>query len=226
MKRTTILLITIFYISVAYSQDNWRLEINYGAQQNFFVKYDRTFNKKDGLIEPTYDPIFGIHELYQKNPVGNTLGIGIGYIRNKNTLYLGYQRTENKGKYKVGYQLTNGTRVLINQFTLRHINHFFELYLKHNIKANNKFFWKAGWYYMNPVQQEIEVYSDVPVVVIRERSDFSGHRMGDLGISAGIEYFFLSNKYFDTGVSSTFYYNLGYGSFENVGLSLLVNFKL
>ena len=215
-------LFLIFFSIPLYAQKKWNIKINGGTQYNFFVKYGRPLKIKNGYIQPYYENEFGEIQLIQKNPLGTHLGIHLGYKKNeKNIFYLGYEQSVNKGVYNL---ITQNNSKIIQDFSLRHIDNFFEILFSHSL--NNKLNVAFGWYYLNSVQQEIIISEYYGFINLMERTGFNKFNNSYIGTFGGINLIFKTNKYFDWGVSSNVYFTIDTIEFESINFTTFINFKL
>ena len=222
IKKHTITVLLIILTYISYGQDSkWRLNLQYGLQHNFFVDYGKLINYDNGYILPVENAIST--DFIQKKPLGTQFGFSIGYVNKKNTIYLSYDRSENVGTYNGSIQVENAILNLVD-YDLRHINNYFSLTLKHDVKAKNKVYWSVGWYFLNPQQEEIEIIE--PFIVLSKRTAFNEFKNAQFGFLLGVDYIIYANKYYNFGVNSTYYHTLSTAEPESFLISPFVCFKL
>jgi len=224
--KNKILILTLVFVTLVSAQDKknsrWNFTMSYGPQLNFFVKYDRTKEVKDGYFTPTTSPVG--YELYQKRTLGNHLGFALNYrLSKKGSLGLSFERAENFGTYKVNF-LVNGTLVRIRDIKLRHLNNYFELNYKRNVKNNNQFFWQFGIYLLDPHQQEISTEFD-RIVSIKERTGFGQSHLNEMGLRLGFDYYFYTSGKFDIGVTNNYYFTATMGEFESINFNAILKYN-
>ncbi len=211
IKNIIIFGVFIFTLNSMAQTKKWKVNFHVGPQYNFFVDYNTTVKYNDSYITPI-ETYYG-YDLLQKKPFGTIMGIEVSYINKKNLIGISYQRSENYGLYNGEVQLQNTVFEIVD-YKLRHLNNYFELNIKHNILNKNKFYWKVGLYLLNPSQDEIEIDLASNTITLYRRTGFNFANLNEIGILFGGDYIFYSNKYYELGINTTYYFTVSTSSPE------------
>jgi hypothetical protein len=179
-KNIVQICICLFLFTPSWAQENSRLalSINYGLNGSFSVKgYDES---GPGIL------------FYEKNFVGTSGAIELKYRLDKRShITLGYMQSNNKWAVDF-YGTNNNITLYILSFTIRHTEHiYYAGYEWSLIKRNPGFKIQGGIYYVNLVQQEIELLGNS--INIWERNTRNAG-LNDLGV---VPKTMFSNLYFD-----------------------------
>ncbi len=206
--KNTISLLVLFVTSLLYAQDKnnffskFEITANYGLAGNFSVDYGRDLVRENGNIEPLYSEIFDDLQLYQKNFIGTSGGFSVTFNFNvKNSLMLAFDRNMNYGKYDGTVVLSNGTPIFVNDFILRHRNHFYSLSYRRSLNKKNTFYASIGIHYLRHNQAEIEIALSQNFVIIEERN-FQSFGLEEGGFVFGLEKYFYKSGNFEVGIQS------------------------
>lgn len=118
MKKIIFLLLLNLFSIASFSQKKPRfsVEVNYGMQANFFVG---TYDENNGPVTARF---------LKKNVIGSMAAIDAKYrIGKRSALGIGYGKSVNKRT--VNY---DGNNIYILDFTIRHINEFYQLFYERN----------------------------------------------------------------------------------------------
>src|SRR4051812_3106016 len=161
MKNILFSLILVFSFGTAFTQKKSKLSIsiNYGLNGNFFVQ---DYNE----ISPS-----GEVSLLKKNFIGTIAGLEVNYrVGNNSSIGLAYSRSSNKGE-KNYHTIINGVDIYVEDFNLRHINNFYQLFYERGFSRKNMdWSYHAGIFLINSAQQEIEFDNFLQAAFVRERN--------------------------------------------------------
>lgn len=205
-----------FFISLlplfSYSQNKskFSVEVNYGLNGNFFV---RSYNETGGPSNKTF--------FYKKKLIGSIAGIETKMKISK-TGFLGFAYSRSTNSSEISYSgLFNTVNLAINQFTIRHINNFFQLYYERELytkRPESKFAGHLGVFYLRPIQQEVELANFINTIVLDERK-FKNSNLEEFGLFIGVYYSKKIDTKFDLGIKSRVYYLISTNSFEAITLT-------
>lgn len=210
MKNFYWLIIMCLFSSVAFSQQQEKLslEANFGLNGNFFV---RSYDEIGGPQNKTY--------FYKKNFLGSIAGLELKYKPGKtSSLSLGYSHSINKGEINFAGDI-NGVYIFINDFNIRHTNHFFQLGYERSFKKNTPALrWHLGLFYLTTQQQEISV-EDFSAQIIMDERNFKNSKLEEGGIFGGFHFAKKVDARFTAGLKLRGYYLISTGTFEAISLT-------
>lgn len=207
MKNIISILICLLF-SFANAQetekDSWlSLQVSYGPQYNNFVDYDQEISVENDAIIPI-EGLPGEATLFQKRQIGTyfnaTVNLRLGV---RNYLEIGHSRTMNQGLYNGVIGFPNGTQVAVEDFQLRHRNHFYKLGYKRSF-FKDKIFVSIGLAHTTFQQSEISMNPSTSNVLISERNNENSN-LSELTSYLGLQYDFYQSGQFSLGVQSTAY---------------------
>ena len=209
MKGAILSFIFVFSILAGYSQNKERFSIgvNYGLNGNFFVgSYDE--------LSPS-----GEVSLLKKNFIGTIAGLQFSYKIGKNSnLGIAYNRSINKGK-KNYHAIINGVDIFVEDFNIRHVNNFYELFYEHGFsKKTMDWSYHAGVFLLSSAQQEIEFDNFLQAAFVQERN-YQNSGLSEGGVFAGLQYSKKIDTRFRLGLKTRVYYLISTGSFEAISLT-------
>jgi len=210
MKLTIKLLVPcIFFISIlsfGQKKGSFSLETNYGLQANFFVNtYDENTPFKASFLK--------------KNVIGSIGGITLQYHFNKKSaISLAYDRSANTKEinYK---EIVNGVEYFIDDFHIRHTNHFYQLGYEHSISTKKtKWILAVGLVYARMQQQEIDISAIPRGIYILERN-YKSYGLEEGGVYIGIQHSWPIDKHFELGIRSKVFYLISVNTLEAITLT-------
>jgi hypothetical protein len=204
----------LFVVQYSLAQPKSRLsvEVNYGLGGNFFV---RDYDERN-------IPGVGIN-FYNKNFVGTIGGVDVRYkIGKKSILGLGFARSINSRVVNFnGSSLS--VPVVIDEFSIRHINNFYQLYFDRQLfKKKNDFSIQAGIYYLRMSQQELDI--STLGASFSERK-FKNNRLEEGGLFIGLQYSKQIENRFRVGIRSRLYYTASTNQFEAITLTPTLSYQ-
>jgi hypothetical protein len=211
-----VLLYSVFSTNVfAQQKKRFSIEINYGANCNFFVKsYDEKY-------APSVEHLY----LYKKKMIGSSGGVELRYnISKYASLIAGYSRTVNSRR-RSGGVINNNLLLQIDDFNLRHINNFFTVgYERPFSKKNTYFLFNVGLVYLTSQQQEITIdkFSNESGTLIDIRVQDRNKKNSGLeegGIFTGLSFQKPIGEKFYLGIKTRGYYLVSSGTFEAITLT-------
>jgi hypothetical protein len=216
--RNIIILFFVSMLSVKASTQQMKkfaLEVNYGLNGNFFV---RDYDETGGPGNKTY--------LYSKNFVGTIGGIEFKFLPTSNSsVSIGYSRSHNNGSKNYS-AVINGLNVFIEDFTLRHINEYYQLTYERSIKKSNPN-WKfhVGLVIATMKQQEILLENFSNQIVLQERN-FQNSKLQEGGVHGGIHWQIPIDQRFLFGIRGRVYYFISTQTLEAITLTPTLSYKL
>lgn len=215
MKPFTLLIILIFFVlpSNAQSKNQISLQGHFGPQGNFFV---RSYDEAGGPPGNTY--------FYKKNFIGTVAGLDVRYrIGAKSQIGLAFSRSTNKGV--INYDGTfNGVDILIEDFAIRHLSDFYQLFYERSLKKSGNLFYHAGLVIVNTHQQEIDLEGFENLILFQERN-YKNSGLQEGGVFVGIRYDFPIDKHFNLGCQARVYYLISTGTFDAVSLTPTLSYR-
>lgn len=189
------------------------MEACYGLNANFFVG---SYNES-ASSSATY--------LYKKNTLGTVSGMQLNFALNaRSGLFAGYSRSVNKGT-KNFQGTVNGVQVFINDFNLRHFNHFLQIgYERSFHQSHLEFRFHAGLVWVGMQQQEISIENFNNQIVVEERN-IRNSRLQEAGVFAGLSYVKNLDKHFELGVRMRAYYLVSSNNFEAITFTPILVYK-
>lgn len=215
MKNVSLTIVMSFIALLSFAQSGrFSVSAHYGPAGNFFVRsYDETGGP--AATGPRY--------LYKKNFIGSIAGIDLTYRVSPNSaLGVAYSRAINKGTKN--FQSDNmNVNLIINDFDIRHINDFFQMYYERNFVRNNPTWtYHAGIVYARMQQQEIEYY---PSQVILNQRNVSNSGMEEGGFFGGIRYAKKIDTHFDLGLKIRAYYLVSVQQLEAITFTPVLTYR-
>ncbi len=211
--KFTFLLIILLCPFVLLCQKKFSLEANYGLNGNFFVRsYDQESRNVPGLAEFFYKKSFigTIGGIELKYKTGKNSNIGIGYARSVNSRAIDFSPTQN-------------IPVFADNFTIRHINNFYQLFYEKRVKVkSDELTFGLGIFYLRPLQQEVDI--SIFGVGLDERS-FKNSRLEEGGFFAGFQYSKQIDTRFRLGIRSRLYYTASTNEFEAITLTPTLSYQ-
>ncbi len=211
MKQKITLIMGIFLINsvVLHAQKSkFSLEANYGLNGNFFV---RSYDELGGPNPKTY--------FYKKNFVGSIAGLELKFqMDSSSTLSIAYAQSVNGKKINFDGPF-NSIYLQIENFTIRHINHFYQFAYEGTFnKLKNNWKFQAGLFYLRSNQQEISLENYNNLINLAERN-YKNNGLEEGGIFVGLGYFKPIDRHFSLGIRSRVYFLISTGTFEAVTLT-------
>ena len=211
MKQKITLIMGIFLINsvVLHAQKSkFSLEVNYGLNGNFFV---RSYDELGGHNPKTY--------FYKKNFVGSIAGLELKFqMDSSSTLSIAYAQSVNGKKINFDGPF-NSIYLQIENFTIRHINHFYQFAYEGTFnKLKNNWKFQAGLFYLRSNQQEISLENYNNLINLAERN-YKNNGLEEGGIFVGLGYFKPIDRHFSLGIRSRVYFLISTGTFEAVTLT-------
>ena len=207
MKKYIFILL-LFLVTIVDAQeskeDSWlSIQISYGPQYNNFVDYGQEIRVEDDAIIPI-EGFPGEATLFQKREIGTYFNVTANIrLGGRNYLEIGHSRTMNQGVYNGIVAFPNGTEVVVEDFQLRHRNHFYKLGYKRSF-INDRLFVSAGFAHTTFQQSEISINPGASNVLISERNNENSN-LSELTSYLGFQYDFFRSGPFSLGVQSTAY---------------------
>jgi hypothetical protein len=199
----------VYFISFSsFSQErgSFSLEANYGLQTNFFVN---SYNEDNPFAA----------SFLNKNMLGTIGGLNVRYHFNrKSAIFLAFDKSENTKEVNFN-EIITGVEYFINDFHLRHINHFFQLGYEHSVQAKkSKWNFSGGLVYLRPFQQEIDITALPPGIVIEERN-FKSYGLEEGGVFIGIQHSWPIDNHFELGIRTKVFYLISVNTLEAITLT-------
>jgi hypothetical protein len=184
------------------AQKKFSLEVNYGANGNFFVS-DNT----------EYAP-WPLKTFLKKNFVGTIGGIEGRYVLNsKSSIGLGFSKSHNQKT--INYD--NGYNARLSDFNITHTNYFYALDYERSLSKKIKnLSMQLGVYYLRMKQQEL-TFS--PSGILAEERNYDNSNLEEAGVLFGLHYFKRIDTKFDFGVKTRIYYTLSVTSLEAITIT-------
>ena len=204
MKNLALLLITTITLSNIQAQ-RFEFEINTGVSGNFFVRSYEEFNGPQNSIY-----------FYKKRFLGEISGFEIKYnFKDSSAFFWGFSRSINKEKKNYTGQI-NGVAVLMNDFSIRHINNFFNLGYDRRLRKLRPFFsYHFGIFILSMAQQEISFEPNYNLVTLDERT-FKNSKLIEAGVFWGFQFQKRLNQNFNAGLKIRAYYLVSTKSMEAI----------
>ena len=216
MKRILLLLLAIVPFASTFSQskDILSVKVNYGLNGNFFVKQ---YDELSGTPNKTF--------LYKKDFLGTISGADLAVRIGKNSeLGIAYSRSINKRERSYSGTIS-GVQVSVIDFSIRHINNFYQLYYQRSLKrVNDTFKFQLGGIYARMNQQEIEISNYLNEIRVEERN-FKNSNLEELGLALGVEYQRKIDTHFDLGLQVKAYYLITVETLEAITLTPTLTYR-
>ena len=200
--RLGIVLSLLIFCSILNAQKKFSLEVNYGANGNFFVS-DNT----------EYAP-WPLKTFLKKNFIGTIGGIEGRYVLNsKSSIGLGFSKSHNQKK--INYY--NGYNASMRDFNITHTNYFYALDYERSLSKKIKnLTMQLGIYYLRMKQQEL-TFS--PSGILAEERNYDNSNLEEGGVLWGLHYFKKIDSKFDFGVKTRVYYLISTASLEAITIT-------
>ena len=206
MKQFFLLLFTIAFSNLTYSQKKLSIESNYGINGNFFVRsYDETSR-----------PF--VKKFYKKNFIGSIAGIELKYQTGKSSnIGLAYSRSRNSKEINFyGTVLP----VAIIDYHISHINNYYMFYYERLFsKKTNGFMYHIGLVYQRGSQQEIDLGDLVNGGASFDERNYKNSRLEEGGFVFGLQYSKFIDTRFELGIKTRGYFLVSTGSFDLIVLT-------
>ena len=203
MKLLIFLLSLSPFVVLAQKKSKFSFEVNYGLNGNFFV---RSYQEQA--------PPFPVTEISNKNFIGTIGGIELKYdVTNRASWGFGYAKSSNQKT--INYtSIVNGVVLSINDFDIKHVNHFYQLFYEREItKKLPALKSQIGLFYLRPQQQEVSISRNG---FLFEQRNFKNSYLEEGGIFVGLHYSKKIDTKFELGVKSRVYYLISTNSIEAV----------
>ncbi|MDP1973811.1 MAG: hypothetical protein Q8J87_12600, partial [Sediminibacterium sp.] len=175
MKYLIFLLSLSPFVAIAQKKSKFSFEINYGLNGNFFV---RSYQEQA--------PPFPVTEISNKNFIGTVGGIELKYNVTKRASWgFGYAKSSNQKAINYTSNV-NGVVLSINDFDIKHVNHFYQLFYEREItKKLPALKSQIGLFYLRPQQQEVSISRNG---FLFEQRNFKNSYLEEGGIFLGLHY--------------------------------------
>lgn len=215
--------------SIALAQDNndnfprYQLSVSYGPQYNNFVDYGQDITTTEGIIIPL-EGFPGESALLQKREIGTYFNVTASIrIGGRNYLELSHTRTLNQGVYNGIVFFPNETVVTIEDFQLRHRNHFYNIGYRRNF--TKRFSSGIGISYLQDQRSVINIFPQFGTVEIAERN-FKNSYTEELAIYLNTSYDVYESGKFTLGIDASAYLIISAGTeFETISLTPYLRFN-
>jgi hypothetical protein len=202
MKFYFILFIVVIACNILRAQKKFSLEVNYGANGNFFVS-DNT----------EYAP-WPLKTFLKKNFIGTIGGIEGRYVLNsKSNIGFGFSKSHNQKT--INYD--NGYNARMSDFNITNTYYFYALdYERSLTKKIKNLSMQLGVYYLRMKQQGL-TFS--PSGILAEERNYDNSNLEEAGVLFGLHYFKRIDTKFDFGVKTRIYYTLSVTSLEAITIT-------
>ena len=165
---------------------------------------------------------------HQANPLGVSFSIGAYYrIWYKSIIGLAYSRTVNTGytSWTYDFYSSSPAKINIQRAKLIFVLNTYEVVYKRNIGLRNNFFWELGGYFINAVDQFVNLELYQRILAYAERTGFNSYNLLSFGFFAGIDKIIYKDNHFEWGLKSRVYYTLFDDIWEGINLNIFVRYN-
>ena len=207
--KLIIFLLSLCSISAnAQKKSKFSLEVNYGAQANFF------FEGYDELGGPT-----NYINFYKKNTFGSIGGVELKYHFNKMASFgIAYSNAVNTRIINYVNRV-NSVTVAIEDFSIKHQTEYYHLFYERKFsKKTPQFKYHFGLFYSRYQQQEVTISRTTNSSSFEQRN-FNNSKLEEGGAFVGIHYSKMIDTKFELGIRSRVYYLISTNEIETISLT-------